>query len=106
GVPFNKVLGSSSFVALAAGLSALLLLATAGASAAGLRYPRWLVAVGANALTAWVLQYVLVFYPAWLVFPAWERLPLVPGLVATVAALGALATLTVFLGRRGLRIPI
>jgi hypothetical protein len=106
GVPFNKVLGSSSFVALATGVSALLLLSTASWERSGLGYPRWLIAVGANALTAWVLMYVLVYYPAWLVFPAWSRLPLVPGMVATLAVLSALAAMSVALGRRGIRIPI
>jgi heparan-alpha-glucosaminide N-acetyltransferase-like protein len=106
GVPFNKVLGTSSFVAVAAAMSSLLLASTASWERAGLVYPPWLVAVGANALTAWVLMYVLVYYPAWLAFPEWERLPLLPGMAATVTALGALATMAVALGRRGIRIPI
>jgi len=106
GVPFNKVLGTSSFVALAAATSSLLLVSTASWERAGLVYPPWLVAVGANALTAWVLMYVLVYYPAWLAFPEWERLPLLPGMAATVTALGVLATMAVALGRRGIRIPI
>jgi len=106
GIPFNKVLGTSSFVALATAVSATTLLSTALGELAGLRFPAWLLAVGSNALTAWVLQYVLVYYPAWLLFPAWHRLAFMPGIMATVAAVGALGTLTVALGRRGIRIPI
>src|SRR5437773_1040322 len=85
---------------------ALGLLATAGLEGAGVHFPAWLLAVGANALTAWVLQYVLVYYPAWLVFPAWQRLPLLRGMAAVLAALAALSALTIALGRRGIRIPI
>src|SRR5436309_5957406 len=68
GVPFNKVLGTSSFVALATTVSALLLLAFAALEGIGGRYPAWFLAIGSNALMAWVLQYILVFYPAWLAF--------------------------------------
>jgi len=75
-------------------------------STARVRYPSWLLAVGSNALTAWVLQYVLVYYPAWLVFPSWRRLPFALGMFAAGAALAALSALTVALGRRGIRIPI
>src|SRR2546426_804392 len=69
GVPFNKVLGSSSFVALAGAVSALALAATALLEQARVRFSSWLLTVGSNALTTWVLQYVLIYYPAWLVFP-------------------------------------
>ena len=106
GVPFNKTVGTSSFVAVATAASAALLLATAGLEGAGVHFPAWLLAVGANALTAWVLQYVLVYYPAWLVFPAWQRLPLFRGMAAVLAALAALSALTIILARRGIRIPI
>ena len=106
GVPFNKVLGTSSFVALTAAMAATLLLATRAAAAGGVRFPAWLLVVGGNALTAWVLQYVLVYYPAWILFPAWHRLGLAPGMTAVVATLVALGALTVVLGRRGIRIPI
>ncbi len=106
GVPYNKRIGTSSFVAIATGASATLLLATAALEAAGLDFPRWLRAVGANALTAWVLQYVLVYYPRWLVFPGWRGLSLAPGMVAALATLSALSALAVMLGRRGIRIPI
>lgn len=106
GIPFNKVVGTCSFVALASGVSAALLLTTAGLEMAGVRFPPWLLAVGSNALMAWVLQYVLVYYPAWLVFPQWHRLKLVPGLAATLAALLGLSGMTVALARRGIRIPL
>ena len=106
GIPFNKVVGTSSFVALATAASATLLLATAALERAGVGFAPWLLAVGANALTAWVLQYVLVYYPAWIVFPAWPRLPLLPGMAAVVVALAALSALSIALGRRGIRIPI
>jgi hypothetical protein len=106
GIPFNKVVGTCSFVALASGVSAALLLVTAGLENGGVRFPPWLVAVGSNALMAWVLQYVLVYYPAWLVFPTWHRLRFVPGMVAAFAALTALSGMTVVLARRGIRIPI
>jgi heparan-alpha-glucosaminide N-acetyltransferase-like protein len=106
GIPFNKVAGTSSFVALAGAVAALLLLATAALEASGMVFPGWLLALGSNALMAWVLQYALVYYPAWLVFPEWNRLPLVTGLVVAFAALVALSALTIRLGRRGIRIPI
>src|SRR5262245_25678639 len=106
GVPFNKMLGTSSFVALTGGTAAALLIAVHAAERAGARFPAWLLVVGSNALTAWVLQYVLVYYPAWLVFPAWHRLALVPGMAAVGATLVALSALTIALGRRGIRIPI
>jgi len=106
GIPFNKVAGTSSFVALASAVAALLLLATSRLETTGVVFPGWLVALGSNALMAWVLQYVLIYYPAWLVFPDWDRLPPVPGLVVAFAAVVALSALTVRLGRRGIRIPI
>jgi hypothetical protein len=106
GIPFNKVVGTCSFVALATGVSAAFLLTTAGLETAGVRFPPWLLAVGSNALMAWVLQYVLVYYPAWLVFPFWHRLRFLPGMVAALAALATLSGMTVALARRGIRIPI
>ena len=106
GVPFNKVLGTSSFVALTSAVSALLLAGAALLERSQVRLPRDLLAIGSNALTAWVLQYVLVYYPAWLVFPAWHRLGIVPGTVAAVATVGALSALTIALGRRGFRVPL
>jgi len=106
GVPFNKILGTSSFVAVAIAVAAVLLLATAALEELGVQFPSWLLAVGGNALTAWVLQYVLVYYPAWLVFPTWRRLALFPGMAVTLAALATLSGVTIALSRRGLRIPI
>ena len=106
GIPFNRVVGTSSFVALAAGVSAAALAGTALAESLGMRFPDWLRAVGGNALTAWVLQYVLVYYPAWIAFPSWRRLPFFPGMAAILATTTALSALTVALGRRGIRIPI
>jgi uncharacterized membrane protein YeiB len=106
GVPFNKIRGTSSFVGVATAASALVLLATAAAERRGVCAPAWLLAIGANALTAWVLQYVLVYYPAWLLFPTWHRLPLGAGMAASTAALTALTALTIALARRGIRIPI
>jgi hypothetical protein len=106
GVPFNKLLGTSAFVAFSGAVA----LAGVGAAAAltlgGVRFPPWLIGVGQNALTAWVLQYLVVFYPAWLVFPAWRRLALVPGAAATVATVVLLSAVAVGLGRREIRLPI
>ena len=106
GVPFNKLIGTSSFVALAVAVSAVTLGALAGLEELHLVSPRWLVSVGQYALNAWVLQYVLVFYPAWLIFPGWRRLGFRLGLVVVVATTSALAALAVALGRRGFRVPI
>lgn len=106
GVPFNKILGTSSFVAFSGATAAVALLVTRAAELGGVRFPAWLLVVGGNALTTWVLQYVLVYYPAWLVFPAWHRLGLVPGMAAVAGTLMALSGLTVALGRRGIRIPL
>lgn len=106
GIPFNKLLGTSSFVALATAVAAGLVGGAAALEAAGHDFPEPLVEVGRNALTAWVLQYVLVFYPAWLLFPSWRRLALGLGLVAVAAVTTAVAALAVGLGRRGVRIPI
>jgi len=106
GVPFNKVLGTSSFAGLTGALSAAALLVTAEWEQQGRRFPAWLLALGRSALTAWVLQYVLVYYPAWLLFPTWQRLPLVPGLLAALVALTSIMCLTVTLGRRGVRVPL
>ena len=106
GIPFNKVVGTCSFVALASGVSATFLLAIAALEGAGVRFPPWFLAVGSNALMAWVLQYVLVYYPAWLVFPSWERLPLGEGLVAVTVTTAALCAGTAALARRGIRVAL
>src|SRR5437879_1170977 len=93
-------LPDGAVIALALGLAA------AALEERGLPFPGWLLAVGSNALTAWVLQYVLVYYPAWIVFWSWRRLPLLPGMAAVLATLAVLSALTIALGRRGIRIPI
>jgi len=106
GIPFNKVLGTSSFVAIATAVATALLAAAARWEARGGRFPAWLLLVGRNALTAWVLLHVLVYYPAWIAFPAWDRLGLAPGLVSVAVTTVALCATTVGLGRRGIRVPV
>ena len=106
GIPFNKLTGSSSFVALATAVAAAVLGAAAGIEALLGALPGWVAEVGRNALTAWVLQYVLVFYPAWIVFPGWRRLALSTGVVVVGATATFLSALAVALGRRGIRIPL
>ena len=106
GVPFNKVLGTSSFVAVATAVAMAVLAAAARWEARGGAFPPWLLLVGRNAQTAWVLLHVVVYYPAWIVFPSWDRLALAPGLVSVVATTAALCAATVALGRRGIRVPI
>jgi len=106
GIPFNKVLGTSSFVAVATAVATALLAAAARWEARGGRFPAWLLLVGRNALTAWVLLHVLVYYPAWIAFPAWDRLGLAPGLVSVAVTTVALCAVTVSLGRRGIRVPV
>ena len=105
GVPFDKTLGTSSFVLLATAVSATLMYLTAALEIRGWT-PTWIVAIGRNALTAWVTLYVVVYYPAWLVFPSWHRLALAPGLVAVLATTALLSQGAVALGRRGVRIPL
>ncbi len=106
GVPFNKLHGSSSFVALAAGAAMAVLAATAAAEEAPRGHPRWLLSVGRNALTAWVTLYVFVYYPAWIVVPTWHRLTPTAGVLAVALVTGAICTSTVALGRRGIRVPL
>ena len=105
GVPFDKTLGTSSFVLLATAVSAGLMYFTAALDIRGWT-PAWIVAIGRNALTVWVSLYVVVYYPAWLVFPRWHRLALAPGLVAVLATTTLLSEVAVALGRRGVRIPL
>ena len=105
GIPFNKVTGTSSFVALAGAVGSTLLLALESIDASGLPAPRSLVVLGANALTAWVLQYVLVFYPVTYAVTLPE-LSVAANLGIVVVAAGALAALTLALARRGIRVPI
>lgn len=106
GIPFNKVTGTSSFVCLTTAVAAasVALLAAVQAFAGGLPMP--LVEVGRNALNVWVLQYLLVYYPAWLLFPSWHRLRLVPGFYAIVGTTFTVSVLGAALGRRGIRVPI
>ena len=67
--------------------------------------PRPLSILGANALTAWVLQYVLVFYPVtYAITPPDLSVGANLGMVVLVA-IGLMAT-TLALARRGIRIPI
>ena len=106
GIPFNKVHGTSSFVLLAGAMSSILLLFACGRDSKRPRFPSWLLVLGSNALTAWVLQYVLVYYPAWLIFPSWRRLKLFPGLGAAAVVVAALSALTIYLGKRNIRLPI
>jgi predicted acyltransferase len=106
GVPFNKLIGTSSFIALTTGASALLVAATARFESAGGRFPAWLLVIGRNALTTWVLLHVLVYYPAWLVFPTWQRLALPQGIVAACMTMIALCQTTIVLGRRGIRVAL
>src|SRR5262249_16874508 len=85
GVPFTKLVGTRRLVAVATGVSASLLGLAVRVEDAGRTFPAWLLATGRSALTAWVLLYLVVYYPAWLVFPGWERLAVPPGLIAVVA---------------------
>jgi len=105
GIPFNKVTGTSSFIALAGGVGSTLMIALESFDASGLQVPRSLTILGANALTAWVLQYVLVFYPVtYAVTPPDLSEAFNLGLVVVVT--GLLTTLTLALARRGIRVPI
>src|SRR5262249_575913 len=103
---FNKVIGTSSFIALTTGASALLIAATARFEAGGGRFPAWLLLIGRNALTTWVLLHVLVYYPAWLVFPTCQRLALPHRILAACVTLGVVGQSTLVLGRRGIRVAL
>ena len=106
GVPFNKVIGTSSFVLLAIAASASLIAALSRLEVRGWRFPDPLVRLGASALTAWVLQYLLVYYPIIYVFGPPPALPEAGGLAAVAACVVALAAVTLALARRGIRVPI
>jgi predicted acyltransferase len=106
GIPFNKVTGSSSFVAFATATGLAIVALGAAWEASGRPFPRWLLGTGRNALTAWVLLHVLVYYPAWLVFPSWERLALAPGLASVAAITMLLCVTTLALARRGIRVAL
>ena len=105
-MPFNKLLGTSSFVALSSAVAATAIAALAWVEHRGRAFPAWLLGVGRNALTAWVILYAFVYYPAWLAFPSWERLPVVPGLATALVTTVALCVAIVALGRRGIRVPL
>jgi predicted acyltransferase len=105
GIPFNKVTGTGSFVALSGAVGSTLLAALETFDAGGLEMPRPLSLLGANALTAWVLQYVLVFYPVtYAVSPPDFSVAANLGMVLVVTA--ALMATTLALARRGIRLPI
>jgi predicted acyltransferase len=106
GVPFNKIDGTSSFVALSAAIAATALALLARIQHRGGAFPPWLLMVGRNALTAWVMLYVVVYYPAWLVFPSWQRLSMVPGAGAIILVTIGVCASTVELGRRGIRVGL
>jgi len=106
GVPFNKVIGTSSFVLLASAASATLIAALSRLERRGWHFSDVLVRLGASALTAWVLQYLLVYYPIDLFVGHALALPEMSGLVAVVLCVVALSGLTLALARRGIRVPI
>jgi len=106
GIPFNKLVGTSSFVALTTGVAAALLAGAALHEARGGRAHPVLTLVGRNALTAWVTLYVIVYYPAWLIVPDWQRLAVAPGIVMAGLGTVAICASTVALGRRGIRVPL
>ncbi len=106
GVPFNKLIGSSSFVLLAIAASATLIAALSRLEARGWRFPEPLVRLGASALTAWVLQYVLVFYPILIFVGHPLALEEVRGLIAVGLCVAVLSATTLALARRGIRVPI
>jgi predicted acyltransferase len=106
GVPFNKVTGSSSFVLLASAASATLIAGLSTLERRGWHFSDMLVRLGASALTAWVLQYLLVYYPIDLLVGPSLALPEASGLVAVALCVLALSALTVALARRGIRVPI
>ncbi len=91
---------------LATAASATLIAALSRLEARGWRFPDALVRLGASALTAWVLQYLLVYYPVVFVIGRPPALPEVDGLVAVALCVAALAVATLALARRGIRVPI
>lgn len=106
GVPFNKLTGSSSFVLLSTAASATFIAALSRLEARGWRFSEALVQLGASALTAWVLQYLLVYYP--IDFFVGHSLALSEGigLVAVASCVVALSAATVALARRGIRLSL
>jgi hypothetical protein len=93
-------------VLFTAAFSALLLAALEVWEARAGRFPESLLTLGANALTAWVLQYLLIYYPLRLLVGAEPFLPLVPGLGAVAVTVTSLVLVTLALGQRGIRIRL
>jgi predicted acyltransferase len=106
GIPYNKLTGTSSFVLLTTAVSAVLLLGLARLDEIGRPLPPVLAILGSNALTAWVLQYVVIFYPVYFLLGSPVALPEVAGLAVVGVAVLVLSLLTVALARRGFRIPL
>ena len=106
GIPFNKVTGSSSFVAVALSASATLVVALHRLEARGWRFSDVLTGLGANALTAWVLQYLLIYYPIRLVVGGPVALPEASGMIAVAACVAMLGAVTLALARAGIRVPL
>ena len=106
GIPFNKLTGSSSFVLIASAASASLLGALSRLEERGWQFADRLVRLGGSALTAWVLQYVLVYYPIAFVLGRPPELSETTGMVAVMACVVVLCGATLALARRGIRVPI
>jgi predicted acyltransferase len=106
GIPFNKVIGSSSFVTFAGATSAVLIAGLHALEEHGWIFPAPLIALGANALTAWVLQYVLVYYPVYHLLGHVPELPQAAAFAAVAMVMLGLSALTLALARRGVRIPL
>ena len=106
GITFNKVIGSGSFVAFAGAASAAFLAILATAEQRGWTLWPPLSSLGAHALTAWVLQYVLVYYPIELVARDTPALAESSGAIVVSLVVIALSAATLALAKRGIRIPL
>lgn len=106
GIPYDKITGTGSFVLFAAGTSAGMLAILYQLEARNVPFDPRLVALGVNALTLWVLQYVVVFYPVRLAVGFDPFLSEAPGLIAVAAAAIAVCWMTLRLARLGFRIPL
>jgi uncharacterized membrane protein YeiB len=106
GISFNKVTGSGSFVAFAAAASAAFVAVLAAAEQRGWTLWPPLAVLGAHALTAWVLQYVLVYYPIELLAYGTPALPEASGVLVVSVVVVALSAATLALAKRGIRIPL
>lgn len=106
GIPFNKLTGSSSFVLIASAASATLVAALSRLEERGWRFADRLVRLGGSALTAWVLQYALVYYPIAFVLGHPPGLSETSGLVAVALCVVMLCAATLALARRGIRVPL